>query len=178
MLDDKDEEMDLSELTREQLIERLQKASISKKPMGSAPTSENEKPHSDSKEEESTSDEDGSGSDNSGSTSSSSAEQSDESQIGADIGSSPPATPRTPKTMILRIRSRGGHSKERQAATKAYIGQGLPGAGRSRPRDTCHLDRGGISKEHLNFNAAMKLRVLLSLLMPRGTGSLCGNKVE
>ena len=86
-LDDKDEEMDLSELTREQLIARLQKASISGKSKGSAPTSENEKSHSDSEEGESTSTEDGSsGSDDSGSTSGSSAEQSNESQNGAGSG--------------------------------------------------------------------------------------------
>ena len=84
-LDDKDEEMDFSELTRDQLITRLQKASISRKSKGSAPTSENEKSHSDSEEEESTSADDGSsGSDDSGSPSGSSAEQSNESQNGAD----------------------------------------------------------------------------------------------
>ena len=79
--------MDLSGLTREQLIARLQKASISEKPKGSAPTSENEKSHSDSEEEESTSaDDSSSGSDDSGSPPGSSAEQSNESQNGADTG--------------------------------------------------------------------------------------------
>ena len=80
--------------------------------------------------------------------------------------------------IILRILLQGGHSKERQAVTTMYIGQGLPGAGRSRPGDTLPLDRGGIGNEHLNFDAAMKLRVSLSASIPRGTGNLCDNRVE
>jgi hypothetical protein len=86
-LDDKDEEMDLSGLTRQELIARLQKASISEKPKGSAPISENKKSYSNSEEEESTSTKDGSsGSEESESPSGSSAEQSNESQNGTDSG--------------------------------------------------------------------------------------------
>ena len=53
-LDNKNEEMDLSGMTRDELITRLQKANISGKSEDSAPTSEDEKSHSDSEEEEST----------------------------------------------------------------------------------------------------------------------------
>ena len=87
-MDDKDEEMDLAGLTHEELIARLQEASISRKPKGSAPISENETSHSDSEEEESTPADissDGSG-DSSGSTSGFSVEQSNKSQNGTDSG--------------------------------------------------------------------------------------------
>ena len=79
---------------------------------------------------------------------------------------------------ILRILLQGGHSEERQAVTTMYIGQGLPGAGRTGPGDTLPLDRGGVGNKQLNFDAAMKPRVSLSSSTPRGTGNLCGNKVE
>ena len=51
---DKEEETDISALSREELIARLQNATISGKHKGSAPTSETTKSHSNSKEEEST----------------------------------------------------------------------------------------------------------------------------
>jgi hypothetical protein len=79
---------------------------------------------------------------------------------------------------VLRILLQGGHSEERQAVTTMYIGQGLPDAGRPRPGDNLPLDRGGTGNEHLNFDAAMKLRASLSSSMPRGTGNLYGSKVE
>ena len=87
-LEDNDEEIDLSGLTREQLIARLQEASISEKPKGSAPTKENVESHSDFEEEESTSTSDDSdgADDRSGSPSGSSAEQSNESQDGTNSG--------------------------------------------------------------------------------------------
>ena len=83
---DEDEEANLSKLTREELIARLEKATISGKPKGSAPASETEKSHSNSEEEESSSEDssDESGS-NARSTSGSSAE-SNESKSGAVSG--------------------------------------------------------------------------------------------
>jgi hypothetical protein len=50
--DDKDKESDLAALSRDKLIARLHKASISGKPKGSAPTSKNNKSHSNSEEED------------------------------------------------------------------------------------------------------------------------------
>ena len=83
---DEDEEVNLSNLSKKELIARLEKATISDKSKGSAPASETEKSHSNSEEEESSfpdsSDESGS---DASSTSSSSAE-SNESKSGAVSG--------------------------------------------------------------------------------------------
>ena len=87
-LDNKEEAIDLTKVSREELIARLQKASISEKCKGSAPISENERSHSDSDEEESmlTGDDSDSSGNSSGPPSGSSAEQSNESQDESNSG--------------------------------------------------------------------------------------------
>ena len=84
---DEDEEANLSTLTRKELIARLEKATISGKPKGSVPTSDNNKSHSNSEEEKSSSDNDSSdGSDSSSGSSSGSSAESNESKDGATSG--------------------------------------------------------------------------------------------
>ena len=75
-----DDEANFSTLTRDERIARLEKATISGKPKGSAPASETNKSHSNSEEEESSADNSSDESDNSTGPTSGSSGESNESE--------------------------------------------------------------------------------------------------